>query len=172
MSPAKKSTASASKKKNEKAALFAAGCFWGVEETFRTTPGVTATEAGYCGGTMDNPSYEDVCYRDTGHAEAVRITFDPCMVSYEQLLDIFWANHNPTTKDRQGPDIGSQYRSAIFTMNPAQEAAARASKEALDRSGKWKDPVVTQIVAATTFYKAEDYHQQYLQKRGLGSCHI
>lgn len=158
--------------KNEEVAMFGAGCFWGVEETFRNTPGVLSTQVGYCGGTMENPTYEDVCYRDTGHAETVRITFDPSLVSYEALLDIFWNNHNPTTKNRQGPDIGSQYRSVVFALSSEQDAIARASKEAIDKSGKWKEPVVTEIVPAVTFYPAEDYHQQYLHKRGLSSCHI
>lgn len=153
-------------------ATFGAGCFWGVEERFRTTPGVISTAVGYEGGTMENPTYEDVCTDTTGHAEVVQIEFDSEKVSYEALLEIFWANHNPTTLNRQGPDIGTQYRSVIFYHSPEQKAAAEKSKAALEASGKWKQPIVTQIVPAQAFYKAEDYHQQYLAKRGLNTCHI
>lgn len=153
-------------------ATFGAGCFWGVEERFRTTPGVISTAVGYEGGTTTNPTYEDVCTDGTGHAEVVQMEFDPSKVSYDQLLEIFWANHNPTTMNRQGPDIGTQYRSVIFYHTPEQKAAAEKSKAALEASGKWKQPIVTQIVAAQPFYKAEDYHQQYLAKRGLSTCHI
>jgi peptide-methionine (S)-S-oxide reductase len=153
-------------------ATFAAGCFWGVEETFRNVPGVLDAVSGYTGGKTERPTYKEVCYEDTGHAEAVQVTYDPEQVSYETLLDVFWDNHNPTTLNMQGPDVGSQYRSAIFFHSPAQEEAAKKSKEALDKSGKWKKPVVTQIVPAVPFYRAEEYHQQYLRKRGLGSCHI
>ena len=153
-------------------ATFGAGCFWGVEATFRSIPGVVSTLVGYCGGKTDNPTYQDVCTATTGHAEVVEITFDPVQLPYEQLLETFWKLHDPTTPNRQGPDVGSQYRSVIFFHSPAQEAAARAAKERLDKSGKFRNPVVTQIVPAAPFYKAEDYHQRYLEKRGLASCHL
>lgn len=153
-------------------ATFGAGCFWGVEATFRQVPGVTSTRVGYTGGKLPNPTYEDVCSDRTGHAEAIEIEFDSAKVSYQQLLDVFWENHDPTTPNRQGPDWGTQYRSAIFFHSPEQEAAAKAAKDALDRSGKFRNKIVTQIVPATTFYPAEDYHQQYLEKRGMASCHI
>lgn len=153
-------------------ATFGAGCFWGVEATFRSIPGVISTQVGYCGGKTDNPTYKDVCTDTTGHAEVVEITFDPAQLPYEKLLETFWKLHDPTTPNRQGPDVGSQYRSVIFFHSPAQEAAARAAKERLDKSGKFRNPVVTQIVPAAPFYKAEDYHQRYLEKRGLASCHI
>jgi peptide-methionine (S)-S-oxide reductase len=153
-------------------AIFAAGCFWGVEETFRTTKGVLETEVGYTGGRTEKPTYEDVCYGNTNHAEAVKVTYDPTKVSYEALLDIFWASHNPTTLNRQGPDVGSQYRSAIFFTSPEQETKAKKSKEDLDKSGRFHKPIVTQIVPAEEFYKAEDYHQKYLMKRGLDACHM
>ena len=153
-------------------ATFAAGCFWGVEETFRQLPGVESTAVGYTGGWLENPTYKDVCGDRTGHAEAVQVAYDPSRVSYDQLLQVFWDNHNPTTPNRQGPDIGSQYRSAIFFHSPEQEAAARKSKDELDRSGKFRKPIVTEVVPASTFWKAEEYHQQYLAKRGLGACHI
>jgi peptide-methionine (S)-S-oxide reductase len=153
-------------------ATFAAGCFWGVEATFRQLPGVTSTRVGYTGGRLPNPTYKDVCSDQTGHAEAVEIEYDPAKLSYDQLLQVFWENHDPTQLNRQGPDWGTQYRSAIFFHTPEQEAAAKASKEALEKSGTFTKKVVTQIVPATTFYQAEDYHQQYLEKRGLASCHI
>ena len=153
-------------------ATFGAGCFWGVEATFRSIPGVVSTRVGYCGGKTDNPTYKDVCTDTTGHAEVVEITFDPAQLPYEQLLETFWKLHDPTTPNRQGPDVGSQYRSVIFFHSPAQEAAARAAKERLDKSGKFRNPIVTQIVPAAPFYKAEEYHQRYLEKRGLASCHI
>ena len=146
-------------------ATFAAGCFWGVEATFRKMTGVRSAEVGYTGGTTEDPSYEEVCSGRTGHAEAVHLLFDPDQVTYEQLLDAFWAIHDPTTMDRQGPDVGSQYRSAIFFHDAGQEAAARASKERLEAAGQWRDPIVTEIVPAGTFTRAEDYHQQYLDKR-------
>lgn len=151
-------------------ATFAAGCFWGVEERFRQTSGVIATRVGYTGGYLENPSYRDVCTGQTGHAEAVEVTYDPEQVSYEQLLEIFWTGHDPTTLNRQGPDVGTQYRSAIFYHSPEQEAAARDSKAALEHSGRHRRAIVTQIVPASTFYQAEDYHQQYLAKRGRTSC--
>jgi len=153
-------------------ATFGAGCFWGVEATFRSIPGVVSTLVGYCGGKTDNPTYQDVCTDTTGHAEVVEITFDPAQLPYEQLLETFWKLHDPTTLNRQGPDVGSQYRSVIFFHSPAQETAARAAREQLDKSGKFRHPVVTQIVPAVPFYKAEEYHQRYLEKRGLASCHI
>jgi peptide-methionine (S)-S-oxide reductase len=152
-------------------ATFAAGCFWGVEETFRKVKGVTATAVGYSGGTMANPTYEDVCTDRTGHAEAVQVEFDPAQVSYEELLKVFWENHDPTTVNRQGPDIGRQYRSAIYYHTPEQKAAAERFKEQLQKSGKYRRPIVTEITPAGPFYRAEEYHQQYLVKRGLGQCH-
>ncbi|MBL8747453.1 MAG: peptide-methionine (S)-S-oxide reductase MsrA [Phycisphaerae bacterium] len=154
-------------------ATFGAGCFWGVEETFRTTKGVVATAVGFAGGKTERPSYKQVCYEDTGHAEVVHLQFDPSQVSYEALLEVFWSNHNPTTLNRQGPDVGTQYRSVIFYHGEAQKAAAERSKAAQQAAGKWSSrPIVTVIEAAPTFYAAEDYHQQYLAKRGLGSCHV
>jgi peptide-methionine (S)-S-oxide reductase len=153
-------------------ATFAAGCFWGVEATFRQIPSVTATRVGYTGGETKNPTYKDVCTDTTGHAEAVEVDYDPAKVSYEDLLNVFWENHDPTQLNRQGPDFGKQYRSAIFYHSPEQEQAAKASKEKLEKSGQFSRPIVTQIVSAVTFYEAEDYHQQYLEKRGLATCHI
>lgn len=153
-------------------ATFGAGCFWGVEAAFRRVPGVLATAVGYMGGTMKHPSYEDVCTDETGHAEVVEITYDPARTSYEDLLQVFWTNHDPTTLNRQGPDLGRQYRSAIFYHSPAQQAAAAASKEKLQSSGRYRRPIVTEITPAAEFYRAEEYHQQYLEKRGLASCHL
>lgn len=153
-------------------AMFGAGCFWGVEETFLKLKGVKQTAVGYSGGDFENPTYEDVCNDVTGHAEVVQVEYDPSVVSYGQLLDVFWKCHNPTTLNRQGPDIGEQYRSVIFFHTPDEEQTARKSKEALQKSGKWKDPIVTQILPAKPFYRAEEYHQQYLKRRGLGSCHL
>jgi len=153
-------------------ATFAAGCFWGVEAAFRQVPGVTATRVGYTGGTTTNPTYKQVCTDRTGHAEAVEVTYDPARVPYDDLLRVFWENHDPTQRNRQGPDVGTQYRSAIFYHDPEQEAAARASQERLERSGAHKRPIVTEILPAGTFYPAEDYHQQYLEKRGLATCRI
>ncbi|MBM4123729.1 MAG: peptide-methionine (S)-S-oxide reductase MsrA [Nitrospira sp.] len=152
-------------------ATFGAGCFWGVEAAFRRIKGVTATRVGYIGGTALNPTYHDVCTDRTGHAEAVEVDFDPAQVSYEDLLKVFWSSHDPTQLNRQGPDIGTQYRSAIFFHSPEQERSATESKNKLQASGLFKRPIVTAIVPASTFYQAEDYHQQYLEKRGLGSCH-
>ncbi len=145
-------------------ATFGAGCFWGVEAQFRQVKGVTSATVGYSGGTMEDPSYEDVCSGKTGHAEAVEVIFDPEMISYDQLLDVFWSIHDPTTLNRQGPDVGSQYRSAIFTHDSGQVAAARASKERLQSSAGNTREIVTEITPATAFYRAEDYHQQYLKK--------
>jgi peptide-methionine (S)-S-oxide reductase len=153
-------------------ATFAAGCFWGVEAAFRQMPGVTGTRVGYTGGHVPNPTYEQVCRYRTGHAEAVEVTYDPERASYEKLLDVFWSSHNPTTRNRQGFDIGSQYRSAIFTHSPEQEKAAHRSKERLDAEGHFGRPIVTAIVPATEFYEAEDYHQQYLEKRGRATCTV
>ena len=153
-------------------ASFAAGCFWGVEAAFRQIKGVLSTTVGYSGGTPENPTYEDVCSHTTGHAETVLVEFDPAVVSYDQLLEVFWNCHDPTQLNRQGPDVGSQYRSAIFYHTPEQQAAAEASKDRLAQSGKYRRPIVTQIVPAATFYRAEEYHQQYLEKRGEASCHL
>lgn len=153
-------------------ATFAAGCFWGVELEFANLPGVIKTTVGYTGGKTDKPTYEQVCSHTTGHAEAVLVEFDPTRISYEKLLDNFWAIHDPTQLNRQGPDVGDQYRSAIFYHSPAQEKAARASLERQQNSGREKGKIVTQIVPAVTFHPAEDYHQQYFAKRGQKSCHI
>ena len=153
-------------------ATFGAGCFWGIEAVFRGVPGVVLAAVGYMGGTLKNPTYEDVCTHRTGHAEVVQVEYDPAKVSYEELLKVFWENHDPTTLNRQGPDVGSQYRSVIFFHNPEQEAAAKAAKEKLARAGVYKRPIVTEIVPAAEFWRAEEYHQQYLEKRGLAQCHI
>lgn len=153
-------------------ATFGAGCFWGVEEAFRGVPGVLSTEVGFAGGTLVNPSYQDVCTDRTGHAEVVRVEFDPAQVSYGDLLRAFWENHDPTQLNRQGPDVGTQYRSVIFYHTPEQEAEARASKAAEEQTGKHRRPVATAIEPAPTFYRAEEYHQQYLEKRGLKHCHM
>jgi peptide-methionine (S)-S-oxide reductase len=153
-------------------ATFAEGCFWGVEANFQSIPGVISAVSGYTGGKTENPSYEDVCSGRTGHAEAVEVEFDPAKVSYDDLLKVFWTSHDPTTPNRQGPDVGTQYRSAIFFHDAAQEAAARASKEAIEKSGKLKRPIVTEIVAAGPFYRAEEYHQKYFAKHGLHGCGI
>jgi peptide-methionine (S)-S-oxide reductase len=153
-------------------ATFGGGCFWGVEVAFRQIPGVTATQVGYMGGTLNNPTYKDVCTDRTGHAEVVEVTFDPAQVTYEDILKVFWTCHDPTQLNRQGPDVGTQYRSAIFYHSPEQQAAAAASKEKLERSGAFQRPIVTQIIPAADFWRAEEYHQQYLEKRGLASCHI
>jgi len=153
-----------------KKATFGAGCFWGVEAAFRQIDGVTATRVGYSGGTLVNPTYEDVCSHTTGHAEVVEVTYDPERVSYEQLLDVFWRKHDPTQLNRQGWDIGDNYRSVIFFEDDEQRAAATSSKEA--EQSNWRAPIVTQIEPAQTFYEAEDYHQQYLEKRGRSSCTV
>jgi peptide-methionine (S)-S-oxide reductase len=153
-------------------ATFGAGCFWGVEAAFRQIKGVRSTQVGYSGGRTANPSYEDVCTDKTGHAEAVEVTYDPSRVTYEQLLNVFWENHDPTTPNRQGPDVGEQYRSVVFFHSPAQASAAKASVAHLEAEKRYKRPIVTQIVAAGPFYRAEEYHQQYLEKRGLSVCHI
>ena len=156
---------------NLQLATFGAGCFWGVEETFRVLPGVTKTAVGYMGGEMENPTYEAVCTDRTGHAEVVLVEFDPAVISYEELLKTFWENHDPTQINRQGPDVGTQYRSVIFYHTDKQKREAEESKRELQDSGKFNQPVATAIVVATTFYPAEDYHQQYLMKRGLNVCH-
>jgi peptide-methionine (S)-S-oxide reductase len=153
-------------------ATFGAGCFWGVEAAFRNVEGVTATAVGYEGGHADSPTYEQVCSHTTGHAEVVQVEYDPQKVSYDELLDVFWSEHDPTQLNRQGPDVGDQYRSVVFVHDEDQEKAARASLEREERSGRHRRPVVTQIVPAETFWKAEDYHQQYLEKRGLATCRI
>ncbi len=154
-------------------ATFAAGCFWGVEDAFRQVPGVLETQVGYTGGHVPHPTYQQVCTDTTGHAEAVQIVFDPEQVRYEQLLELFWSIHDPTQVNRQGPDIGTQYRSAIFYHSPEQEAAARASKQRLEQSGRLRRPIATEIVPAQEFWHAEEYHQQYFAKRGIRAhCHI
>jgi peptide-methionine (S)-S-oxide reductase len=154
-------------------ATFGAGCFWGVEEAFRKLKGVTGTAVGYAGGKKENPSYEDVCSDETGHAEVVEVQFDPGQISYDELLNVFWSNHNPTTLNRQGPDVGTQYRSVVFYHSPAQKAAAEAAKEKIEKSGRFGNrPVVTQIEPAPTFWRAEEYHQRYLEKRGQSHCAV
>jgi len=158
-------------KKMEKA-TFGGGCFWGVEAAFRQLNGVKETAVGYEGGNMDNPSYKDVCTDRTGHVEVVQVTFDPDEISYDELLKVFWDIHDPTQVNRQGPDVGTQYRSVIFYNSPEQKEAAEKSKKALDDSKTLKRPVATAIEPAKTFWMAEDYHQQYLEKRGLSSCHV
>ncbi len=155
-----------------KKATFGAGCFWGIEAAFREIEGVTETAVGYAGGTVENPTYKQVCSDRTGHAEVVEVTYDPERVRYEDLLDVFWKEHDPTQLNRQGPDVGSQYRSVIFVHDEEQRRSAEASKAAQERSGRYSRPVVTSIEPAPTFWAAEDYHQQYLEKRGLASCHV
>lgn len=151
-------------------ATFGAGCFWGVETAFRQVKGVLSTAVGYSGGTFKDPTYHDVCTGRTGHAEVVEVEYDPSKVSYEELLAVFWNIHDPTTLNRQGPDVGTQYRSAIFFHNPEQEVAAKASKEQLQHSGRFKKPIVTELTPAAPFYRAEEYHQRYLEKHGQASC--
>jgi peptide-methionine (S)-S-oxide reductase len=153
-------------------AIFGAGCFWGVEAFFRQVPGVIDAVCGYAGGHADNPTYEQVCTGTTDHAEVVEVTFDPAKVSYGALADVFFANHDPTTFNRQGPDIGTQYRSIVFALSPEQERTARAKKTALEDSGKFKRPVVTTIEPAAPFWRAEEYHQRYFEKNGLPFCHV
>jgi peptide-methionine (S)-S-oxide reductase len=153
-------------------ATFGAGCFWGVEAAFRRVPGVIDAAVGYSGGRTANPTYRDVCSDDTGHAEVVQVTFDPEKVSYPQLLDVFWTVHDPTQVNRQGPDHGAQYRTAIFFHSPEQEAAAKKAKQELQAGGKFRAPIATEITPAGTFWRAEEYHQRYLEKRGAASCHI
>ena len=152
-------------------ATFAAGCFWGVESSFRRLPGVVDVVVGYIGGTTESPTYEQVCSGRTGHAEAVQITFDPSQISYGQLVDAFWKVHDPTTLNRQGPDHGTQYRSAIFTHSEVQSMEAKASMEAAQT--QFRDPIVTQVEPAADFWPAEDYHQRYFEKKGIeGGCHV
>jgi peptide-methionine (S)-S-oxide reductase len=153
-------------------ATFGAGCFWGVEAAFQRIPGVIETAVGYSNGHTENPTYKDVCTDETGHAEVVQVTYDPAKVSFAQLLDAFWGLHDPTQVNRQGPDFGKQYRTAIFFHSPAQEVQAKAAVAALRASGKFKRPIATEITAAGKFYRAEEYHQKYLEKRGASSCHI
>ena len=153
-------------------ATFGAGCFWGVEETLRRLPGVESTQVGYMGGHTSNPTYKQVCTDGTGHAEVVEVTFDPSKIAYPDLLGVFWANHDPTTMNRQGPDIGAQYRSAVFYHSPEQQAEAQSFKEKLERSKIYKRPIITEVTPAGEFWRAEDYHQQYLAKRGQSHCHI
>ena len=153
-------------------ATFGAGCFWGIEAAFRQVPGVTDAVVGYAGGHTANPTYKDVCTDGTGHAEVVQVTFDPEQLSYEKLLEAFWKIHDPTQLNRQGPDFGTQYRSAIFFHSPEQEAVARKSKEQAQASGRFRRPIVTEITPASAFYRAEEYHQRYLEKRGAASCHF
>jgi peptide-methionine (S)-S-oxide reductase len=153
-------------------ATFAAGCFWGVEAAFRRVKGVVSTSVGFMGGMVENPSYRDICTGETGHAEVVHIVYDPSAVSYEDLLTVFWECHDPTSRNRQGPDIGTQYRSVVFYHTPEQKALAEASKDRLQGFGLYEENIVTEITPAAQFYHAEDYHQQYLEKRGLASCTI
>lgn len=153
-------------------ATFGAGCFWGVEVAFAQIPGVIETAVGYEGGSLENPSYKDVCTDMTGHAEVVELTFDPSQVSYEQLLAAFFSLHDPTQLNRQGPDFGTQYRSVVFSHSPEQEVAAKAKIDELTQAGRFQQPIVTQVVPAGTFWRAEEYHQRYLEKRGIASCHI
>jgi len=153
-------------------ATFAAGCFWGVEAALQGVPGVVDTAVGYSGGHMDSPTYRDVCTDETGHAEVVQVTFDPSQVTFAQLLDVFWNAHDPTQVNRQGPDVGTQYRTAIFFHSPEQEEIAKKSRAALEASGKFRRPIATEITPAGKFYRAEEYHQKYLQKRGAASCHF
>jgi len=153
-------------------ATFGAGCFWGVEAAFREIPGVIDAAAGYEGGSLERPSYQDVCTDRTGHAEVVELTFDPGKVSYETLVGKFFEMHDPTTLNRQGPDVGTQYRSVVFYHSPEQKKTAEELKKKLQESGKFRRPIVTEIVPASTFWRAEEYHQRYLEKRGLRACHI
>ncbi len=153
-------------------ATFAAGCFWGVESAFRTIDGVIDAQSGYTGGQTENPTYKEVCSGQTGHAEAVEITFDPVKISYAQLVELFWRVHNPTQVNRQGPDFGTQYRSAIFFHTSEQKAVAEKSKAALEASGRYKNPIATEIVPAAKFYRAEEYHQRYFEKTGRPACHF
>jgi peptide-methionine (S)-S-oxide reductase len=154
-------------------AVFGAGCFWGVQEAFEKVDGVESTQVGYSGGSTEDPTYEDVCSGTTGHAEVIKVEFDPAVVSYEELLDVFWSIHNPTQVNRQGPDVGEQYRSVIFVSSEDQKKYAQKSKEKLEKSGKYSDPIATAIEPAKDFYPAEDYHQHYFKKKGVsGVCHV
>ncbi len=153
-------------------AIFGAGCFWGVESFFREVPGVVDAVSGYAGGTVPNPSYKQVCSGDTGHAEVVEVTYDPAKVSYDQLLDIYFANHDPTTLNRQGPDVGHQYRSVIFALDAEQEREAKSKITQLTQKHRFRRPIVTAVEAFRNFYRAEEYHQGYFEKNGLPSCHV
>jgi peptide-methionine (S)-S-oxide reductase len=153
-------------------ATFGAGCFWGVESFFREVPGVSDVVCGYAGGNVENPTYRQVCTDRTGHAEVVQVTFDPMKVSYERLLGVFFANHDPTTLNRQGPDVGSQYRSVIFAHSPEQQRAAEMKIDELTKSKCFKRPIVTSVESFVNFYRAEEYHQRYFEKNGLPSCHV
>ena len=154
-------------------ATFAAGCFWGVESMFRAVPGVQEVTVGYTGGRKENPTYEQVCTGRTGHAEAVEVVYDPARVSYDTLLEVFFENHDPTTPNRQGPDVGEQYRSAIFVHSPEQEREARAKMAALEAEHRFRRPIVTQVVPAAPFWRAEEYHQRYFEKKGIApTCHM
>jgi len=153
-------------------ATFAAGCFWGVEEAFRHLKGVKSTTVGYTGGHTPSPTYQEVCTDNTGHAEAVEVVYDPSVVSYEQLLEVFWNSHDPTLLNRQGPDVGTQYRSAVFYHTPEQKGAAVASKVELEKSGRFGRPIVTEITPASEFYRAEEHHQRYLEKHGRAQCRL
>ena len=155
-----------------KKATFAAGCFWGVEATFMKVKGVVQTEVGFMGGHTESPSYRDVCTDRTGHAEVVHLTYDDSIVSYDHLLDVFWGSHDPTQKNRQGPDVGTQYRTAIFYHDEEQRSTAERSRAAMDASGRFKRPIATLVEKAGPFWRAEEYHQKYLQKKGLDTCHI
>jgi len=153
-------------------AVFGAGCFWGVESTFQNVDGVKSATSGYSGGTVENPTYEQICMGTTGHAEVVEVEFDPSKISFDELLDIFWKNHDPTTLNRQGPDAGTQYRSAIFFQSPEQEKAAIESKNALQKVNAFVNPIVTEITKASEFYRAEEYHQRYFEKQGIEYCPV
>ncbi len=153
-------------------ATFGAGCFWGVEARFRELPGIVEAAVGYMGGHTDNPTYREVCSKTTGHAEVVEVDIDNTLVSYEDLLELFFNSHNPTTRNRQGPDVGTQYRSVIFVRGPGQESVAHSAIQDLEKSRRWNQPVVTEVTAAGTFWRAEEYHQQYLAKKGGGFCHV
>jgi peptide-methionine (S)-S-oxide reductase len=170
--PAGNHTQHGKEQRKVKTAAFGAGCFWGVQAAFDEVKGVVATEVGYMGGHTKDPTYREVCTDRTGHAEALQVSYDPAVVSYAQLLDLFWRIHDPTTLNRQGPDVGSQYRSVIFFHSLEQEAAARASLAKIEKSGKWKRPIVTEIVPASEFYRGEEYHQKYFRKHNIPSCHI
>ena len=153
-------------------ATFGAGCFWGVESAFRQVPGVTDAAVGYAGGTVKNPTYKQVCTDRTGHAEVCQVSFDPARIGYEKLVEVFFQIHDPTTSNRQGPDVGTQYRSVIFFHSADQETVARTVKERLEASGRFPRPIVTQIVPAGAFWRAEEYHQRYFEKNGMPSCHV
>jgi peptide-methionine (S)-S-oxide reductase len=153
-------------------ATFGAGCFWGVEEAFRRVPGVVETAVGYMGGHVENPTYRQVCTDRTGHAEVVQVEFDPARVSYDHLLDVFYSIHDPTQRNRQGPDFGTQYRSVIFTHDETQHAAASAAQDRLTAAGRFPRPIATEITPAATFWRAEEYHQRYIEKNGGASCHL